>query len=373
MKAIRGLCLLLLLPVAWAQAPLNFENLLLLQTTPEQLQDPEWQKAWLSAVDPALLRKMQRHGRDAWTEKQLKQLTKTLAKRRKQLLREGLYLDRKQQLLDYDAARGGAPVNSTFHRYLITLQGKGNDNAFFKRGQSALLLNPQDEMTVLPFNNRDAWAEWFQIREIEQGTRRARTLHVRYFLQPGRVVQPGVLELALQGYQWSVEDYTRLKKLGEKTWKVDWPGLREKNPLAEGFGTRLVPIHSLMIDGMSLGEVMVRFPQGDCQEGQPIAGHRLFICTHPRAEYVYLDGQMVRMRQYRRMDPTDGMPKATLRWAQQRLAYPARQWKAMEWRKGRSLLRTVALPDKADDHWLFFEATHGEVPGWLKADYQALP
>ena len=372
--------LLCLIASAQAQEALNHANILLLQTEQAQLDDPAWLQAWLGATDPATLRKMKRHGRDEWTQKTLKRLTAELKKQRRKLLREGLYIDKKQALLGYDEKQGGASLGSTFSRYVMTFHGKGGNNPFFDRGVSVLLLNPEDEMRVLPFKDKDSWAQWSEIREIEHGRRRARTLHVRYLLKPGRKIQKGVLEVAIQGYSYAVEDYTRMKKLGEKHWQPDWESLRKKNPLAEGFSTRLVPIHSLMIDGMALGELMIRFPEGACREEQPIQQHRLFICTHPGrrsadpgAEYIYLGGQMVRMRHYRSLDPAQGMPVSTLRWAQQRLGYPAGKWKAMEWKKGRALLKSAALPDQKDDHWLFFEATHGQVPGWLKTDYKALP
>ncbi len=380
MKALAGWLLLGLLLQAQAQEALNYNNVLLLQVDHEQLDDPEWLQAWLGMTAAATLRKMKRHGRDAWAQKTMKQLSMNLKKQRRRLMKEGLFIDRTQQLLDYDEKQGGAPLVSTFYRYLIQFQGKGNSNRFIDRGLSVLLLNPQDEMRVLPFRDQKSWAEWNEIREIEQGHRRARTLHVRYLLKPGRKIQKGVLEVVIQGYSYAVEDYTRLKKMGEKHWKPDLAVLRVKNPLAEGFSNRLVPIHSLMINGMSLGEIMIRFPEGACKERQPLQQQRLFICTQPGrysadpgAEYVYLGGQLLRMRYYRHMDPGQGMPASQLRWAQKKLGYPAKKWKALEWKKGRALLKSEALPAQADEHWLFFEATHGQAPDWLKTDYKALP
>ncbi len=364
----------------WASAgaaQVNFENVLLLQTEERLLSDPEWQQAWLAAVDPALLRKMKRHGRDDWTARQLRQLEKNLKQRRKKLLREGLELERRQQLVAWDEQRQGVYLNPVFHRYRLVFQGKGGNNRYFGRAVELLLLNPGDAFTLLPFDDESAWREWQQIREIEHGKQRAKTVFVRYKLEPGRLVQPGVLEVAIRGYEVEVQDYVERKRIHQKHWQPDMEALRRANPLGQGFGTRLVPIHSLMIDGMALGEVMVYFGPDACREQAPLAGHRLFVCTREyrniRKEYVYLDGQMARMRQYQAVHDPEAAEKSLVRKGQRMLGYPHDTWRAAQWRKGRSMLRSVDLPEQAAERWLYFEATHGEVPGWLGESYGKLP
>lgn len=369
----------LFVPLHTLAKPLNYDNLLLLTFDKNVLSD-ELLDAYLLQTDPAEHRKLNRKNREEKRAKHYKALKKQVLKDKKRLEAEGFQLEVTQQFVKYDESRNVAIYADAFSRYHKYFVSGGVGNKKIPRILNTFWLNPEAGALEIPFESKAAFDKWMEIREIQFSKRVSRSVIVQYSLKPTYKIDDNSWMLEISQKAAFVEVYKKKNKIEVSRYKKDASTHSiDQHPYRNGLRSPLVPIHSLMVRGFSLGEPMPFFKDPDtCESKKDIKTYLVYVCRleinkrlGERAELVYVGGKLAKM--------TFSMPYETERASnidrrlRKKFAFTGSQGEGETWVKGRAKVKSYSFPSDKLSEFTYVTAHHNRIESWLGDAIDQLP